>query len=38
VKVLVVVVITQVEGLEEHATSKHVPLSVPEIGVGAKVT
>jgi hypothetical protein len=38
VKVFVLVVNTQVEGLEEHVTFKPLPLIIPEIGVGVKVT
>ncbi len=34
----IVVVSTQVEKLEELATLKPIPLAIPNIGVGAKVT
>jgi hypothetical protein len=38
VEVLVVIVSTHVEGLEELVTLKPVPLIIPKIGVGVKVT
>ncbi len=38
VEVPIVVVNTQIEELEKHVTPKHVPLVIPKIGVGAKVT
>jgi hypothetical protein len=38
VEVFVVVVSIQVEELEEHISPKLVPLSIPQIGVGIKIT
>jgi hypothetical protein len=37
VEVHVVIFSTQVEELEEHIIPKLVPLTIPKIGVGAKV-
>ncbi len=37
-EVLVVIVSTHVEGLEELVTLKAVPLGIPKIGVGVEVT
>jgi len=38
VELLVVIVSTHVEGLEELVTLKLVPFIIPKIGVGVKVT
>jgi hypothetical protein len=38
VEVPIVVVSTQIKELEKHVTPKPIPLAIPKIGVGAKVT
>jgi len=38
VEVFVVVISAHVEELEEHVTPKLVPLAIPQIGVGVKIT